>query len=329
MKKIGMSLFVLTTVAALSACGGETNETEETEENTEANSGETEPLSIYTTLYTWEYMAKEIGGEHVQVENIVPPGADLHNYEPTSQTMIDIAESDLFIYNGAGIEGFAGAINDTLEAEEVERLEVTNDMNLLSHEEDSHEEEGEEDEHGHEEEGGGDEDPHVWLDPVRTIEGAAVIKDQLVAAMPEQEETFESNFSDLEQQLNELDDSFQTMADEADKNEFIVSHAGYGYWEERYDLHQIGISGLSPSDEPSQRDIQNIVSLSEEENINHIMFEQNIPSGIAEVVQEETGTEALNLHNLEALTEEDIENEEDYFTIMNQNIENLEIALNE
>lgn len=329
MKKLGISFFLLTTVAALSACGGETNETEnteETDENTEANTEEAEPLHIYTTLYAWEYMAKEIGGEHVQVENIVPPGSDLHNYEPTSQTMIDIAESDLFIYNGAGIEGFAGAINDTLEAEDVERLEVTGGMNLLSHEEDD-DHGHEEDNHGHEEEG--DEDPHVWLDPERTIEGAGAIRDQLVASMPEQEEEFENNFSDLEQQLQDLNESFQTMANEADKNEFIVSHAGYGYWEERYDLHQIGISGLSPSDEPSQRDIQNIISLSEEENINHIMFEQNIPSGIAEVVQEETGTEALNLHNLEALTEEDIENEEDYFTIMNQNIENLEIALNE
>ncbi|WP_273717014.1 metal ABC transporter solute-binding protein, Zn/Mn family, partial [Alkalihalobacillus pseudalcaliphilus] len=208
------------------------------------------------------------------------------------------------------------------------------------HEEDEHEhhehEGHEEDEHEHHEheEGGhehhhhGDEDPHVWLDPLLSIELAENIKNAFVDVKPEQADLFESNFEQLKEELNTLHQEFEKMAKEAEKNTFIVSHAGYGYWEQRYGLHQVGITGLTGTNEPSHKQIQDIIQLVEENDINYIMFEQNIPSKISEVVQVETNTDALTLHNLEVLTQEDINNKEDYFSLMQQNIQVLEQALN-
>ncbi|WP_158234775.1 metal ABC transporter solute-binding protein, Zn/Mn family, partial [Pseudomonas sp. 2995-1] len=68
---------------------------------------EIETLKVYTTLFPLEDFTNKIGGEHVEVYNIVLVGADAHTFEPTANQIIDIASGDLFIYNGVGFEGFA------------------------------------------------------------------------------------------------------------------------------------------------------------------------------------------------------------------------------
>ncbi|MFC5713998.1 metal ABC transporter solute-binding protein, Zn/Mn family [Thalassorhabdus alkalitolerans] len=361
--------------AVLAACG-EADQTEETAEQDEGNGEETETIDVYTTLFALEDFANRIGGDAVNVTNIVPVGADAHSFEPTAQTMIDIAESDMFLYNGAGMEGFADAVEDTLQGEDVKVAKAVEGINLIDydhdhdhddehghddhgHEEDEHEHDDEhghdhhaheEDEHAHDDEHGhddhaheededhshddhghshdhGDEDPHVWLDPVLSIEMAENIKEALVEVNPEESETFENNFEELQQELETLHEEFEAMVEAADKDTFIVSHAGYGYWEQRYGLNQLGISGLSPTNEPSQKQLEEIIQYAEDHDIEYVMFEQNITPQVAEVVQDEVGAEALRLHNLEALVEEDEENEEDYFSLMRRNIENLETAL--
>ncbi|WP_252311741.1 metal ABC transporter solute-binding protein, Zn/Mn family [Sinobaca sp. H24] len=338
MKKTLLYSLITGASLAMAACGGSN------EEDSEASGDQDEALQVYTTLYAWEYVTERIGGEHVEVNNIVPAGTDVHNFEPTAQTMVDIAESDLFVYTGAGMEGFAGAINDSIENEDVTSLEVTNGMELASYEHDhshaeednhseeehAHEEEEEhsEEEHAEEEESHGDQDPHVWLDPALTKEAAETIKNELASKNPEQEAVFQENYDALSEELDSLDSDFSEMASSSEKDSFLVSHAGYGYWEERYDIHQIGISGLSPSNEPSQRQIQEIIALAEENNLNYVMVEQNIPSNTADVVQDETGAEALELHNLESLSEEEINSGEDYFSLMEKNVSNLDQALN-
>ncbi len=67
-------------------------------------------LIIYTTVYPLQDFAQKIGGEHVQVESVYPPGVDVHTYEPTAKTMQQIADADAFLYIGQGMEGFVQRI---------------------------------------------------------------------------------------------------------------------------------------------------------------------------------------------------------------------------
>ncbi|MFD2043480.1 metal ABC transporter solute-binding protein, Zn/Mn family [Ornithinibacillus salinisoli] len=173
----------------------------------------------------------------------------------------------------------------------------------------------------------GDLDPHIWLDPYRSIKLAENIKNALVELMPEAAEEFEQNYESLKTELEKLDQDFHTLVDSKSNPEMIVSHAAYGYWEDTYGIHQIPIAGLSSSDEPSQKDLIEIVNLAKEKEINYIVFEQNVSPKVAEVIQEEINAEAIQLHNLSVLTDEDIENGEDYFSLMKRNLENLDKVL--
>lgn len=75
------------------------------------------------------------------------------------------------------------------------------------------------------------------------------------------------------------------MVNESDNKTFIVSHSAYGYWEDAYGLKQIGISGLSPTDEPSQKQMVDIIDTVKKDNIEYIFFEENVTNKIAEIVK--------------------------------------------
>ncbi|MFB1083013.1 metal ABC transporter solute-binding protein, Zn/Mn family [Jeotgalibacillus sp. JSM ZJ347] len=313
-KKWLLSLSLLS-IIALAACG---NSNDENDGGSSAVSSDTDPLSIYTTVYPLQYFAERIAGDEAEVNSILPPGSDSHTYEPTSKDVMAIAEADLFIMNGAGLEGYADSIAEAIESENVTIAEATEGIELS---EGAHDH-GDGHDHDH-----GDYDPHVWLDPIRSIDMAENIKDLLTDMQPENEALFEENFESLKAELEALDQEFSTGIEAAPGNHFIVSHAAYGYWEEAYDVYQIAISGLSPTQEPSQRELQSIVETAEAYGLHHVFFEQNITTKIAEIIREEISAETLKLHNLSVLTDEDIENGEDYFSLMKHNLEQLNIAL--
>ncbi|MCT1903506.1 metal ABC transporter solute-binding protein, Zn/Mn family [Oceanobacillus sojae] len=323
-KKAIQFIFIIFIILLLAACSD--NESSGNSEDTSDDS-----LTVYTTIYPLEYFTERIGGADVNIENVIPPGADAHSFEPTSRTMVDLAESDAFIYSGAGLEEFADTVIEAIENEEVLIVNATEGVNFISGEgvyshdhggEDEHEghEENEHDEHNEVT----DSDPHVWLDPNRSITIAENIKNKLIELKPESEDVFEVNFNSLKQDLEELDSEFKKMVGQAENKTFLVSHSAYGYWEDVYGLEQIGISGLSTSDEPSQQEMVEIINLVKENNLKYIYFEPNLSNKIAETTQRETGTETLTLSNLESITEENINSAEDYFDIMKKNIDSLQ-----
>jgi zinc transport system substrate-binding protein len=358
-----ISIILLIAVSLVACNGGDTSTQSTNDKTTEKNK-----LKVYTTIFPLEDFTKKIGGDLVEVESILPPGADAHTYEPTTKMMVDIAESNGFIYSGVGLESFVEKIEESLKKENVAFINAGEGIELQTHEDEAHadeeathdeheneahadeeathdehedeahaDEEATHDEHEdeahadeeatHDEHDHGDNDPHVWLDPIHSISLAENIKNALVELHPEGEETFEENFQQLKSQLEELDKSFTDLVSKSDKKEILVSHAAYGYWENRYGIEQISVLGLSPTEEPSQKELQNIILTAKEHNINYIIFETNVSSNVTDIVQEEIGAEALTLSNLETVTDEDIKNKEDYFSIMKKNLETLEKAL--
>ncbi|AKU26140.1 High-affinity zinc uptake system binding-protein ZnuA [Geobacillus stearothermophilus] len=285
-------------------------------------------LTIYTTVYPLEDFTKKIGGDLVEVKSIYPPGAEAHTFEPTTKTIEQIAGADAFIYIGHGMEPFAEKLKETLQNEHVQFLAATNGIELLEsnheegHEEEHQDEHGEEHEHDH-----GDKDPHVWLDPIRSIAVAENIRDLLVELNPEKKEQFNQNFAALKAKLERLDGQFRSVIEKAPKKEMLVAHAAYGYWEDRYGLRQLSVSGLSPTNEPSQKELAALIDLAKRHDIRYVLFERNTPAKIAETVQREIGAKALYLHNLESVTDEDRKQGRDYFDLMEENIKTIEQAL--
>lgn len=333
MKKLILAILLLN-LFALAACGAaETDSGNSAEDNTN--------LEVYTTVYPLSYFTERIGGDHVKVKSVYSAGANEHTFEPTQQDMIAIAEADLMFYIGLGLEGFIDSAKDTLEGEDVEFKALADSITdeqleaALQHAgEESHmaqDDHAEEDEHeegnAHESHDHGSTDPHIWISPTLSQNLADSIKDSLIAQDPDNTEVYETNHAALIKELEQLDDSFSQLQERVTKDTFFVSHAAFTYLSEPYGFEQIAIAGLNSQDEPSQKELTEIVDLAREKNIEYIVFEQNVSSNLTEVVQKEVGAEALEMHNLGVLTQEDIDNEETYFTLMEKNLAVLETIL--
>lgn len=338
-------------------------------ETSSQNNPESNKLTVYTTIYPLQDFAEKIGAEYVDVNSILPPNVDAHSFEPSSKDMMKLAEADLFIYSGAGIEGFAEKAQQALEDEKVSILKAAENVEMIesdhTHEEEHHtdgehhqddaahpddehhedeashsDDEHHEDEaaHSEDEQNHGEEhkdnaqhenvDPHVWLDPILSIQLASNIKDSLIKLMPEKEEEFNKNFAQLEQELTELDNEFKEVTDNAATKHLLVAHEAYGYWANRYGINQIAVNGLSPTQEPSQRELTKLIEEAKEHELKYIAFEQNVSSRVGEMIKSEIGAEAVTLYNLESITAEDIKNNEDYFSLMRKNLKTLEKVLN-
>lgn len=335
MKKLSFLLLSAALLLGLTACNSTTTDNNATKIEKDSNK-----IDVYTTVYPLSYFAERIGGDSVNVSSIYPPGTNEHTFEPTQSDMMSLADADLFFYIGLGLEGFVENAKNTLKNENVKMVAtsdaISDDKLHASEEEDhDHEEEGHDEHEGeaHEEEGHeghnhGDIDPHVWLSPILAQDLALAVKDELVAALPEQEEVFNANYDQLISELQSLDQDFEQMASAAKTKTFFVSHASFGYIAEQYGLEQIAIAGINSQSEPSQKELTEIVDQAEMLQVSYILFEQNVSSKLSTVIQNEVGADSLQLNNLSVLTEEDINNGETYFTLMEKNIETLKQALN-
>jgi len=324
MKKVIPALTVaFASASLLAACGS----------NSDSSTSNNNQTEVYTSTFATAATAREIGGDQVSVKMIVPPGADPHSYEPTSKQLTEIAKGDLFLLTGTTLEPYSKKIQESLKGTDVRFIETSKDVTLLesdatlhAHEEEGHDDHAT-DEHAHEEEGHdhGKYDPHVWLDPINAKAMARSITIALSKEAPKDKATFEKNLEAFDQQADELDEQFKQAVADGSKKELLVTHAAYGYLAERYGFTQLPIAGISPSDEPSQKQLAALVKEARMHDLKYIAFEETVSPKVARVIQKEIGAESVTIHNLESVTK--TQQNSSYFKLMEENVQTLKQAL--
>ncbi|MEW9669586.1 metal ABC transporter substrate-binding protein [Ammoniphilus sp. 3BR4] len=337
-KRVYAIVVLLLSLMLLTACGSGSTANREDAEPANGEPAADRKIKVYTTLFVTTDFAQSIAGDKASVENIVPAGVEPHDFEPTAKDMIKLNEADLFVYNGAGFEGWVEKALQAIESKEIVVVDASKDIELIRSEDGAHEGHGP-DEHAGEEDQGHDEhadeenhdngefDPHIWLDPLKAKKQAELIKEALVQADPANETYYEDNFQALSHQVDELDSSYRDLVVNAKHKEIVVSHAAFGYLAHAYGLEQIAISGISPSNEPSQKQLKDIIETVKAHEIEYILFDSLVSGKVAEVVKQEAGAEALTLHTLENLTQEELAQGKNYFSVMKDNLEVLKKAL--
>ncbi|GAB7388574.1 metal ABC transporter substrate-binding protein [Bacillaceae bacterium] len=310
---------VLIMASILTACG-QVSETRPEADGEQAGAGTGKgggKLIVYASFYPLYDFAAKIAGERAEVNNLVPPGAEPHDFEPSPKDLAKLSEADVFLYNGSGFERWIEDVLRSLDASDMIVVNMSERVDLLSNGKTGHLHGG----HGH-------ADPHFWLDPLRAKQMAAAIKDALIQADGEGKETYEANYRKLAAELDRLHAEYAQAVKRAKRKEIIVSHAAFAYLADRYGLEQIAISGLSPSDEPTQKELREIISFAKEHQAKYILFASSLVNAkAAEAVREHIGAEALVLNPLEGLTKEDIAKGKDYFSVMRENLATLKKAL--
>lgn len=301
-------------------------------------------LKVYTSFYPMYDFAAKIGGDKIELYNLVPAGTEPHDYEPSTEDIAQLESADMLIYNGAGMEHWVETVVKSLTNKNLVVVEASHGIELMKgehhhdedmdhdedmehdHDEDMEHDHDEDMEHDHDEEHHHDHgqfDPHVWLNPHNAISEMENIKNALVTKDPANKDYYEENFMTQKKAFEELDAEFaEKLKPYAGKN-IVVAHEAFGYLCKAYNLNQMGIEGLSPDLEPDPKRMAEVVDFVKANNVKTIFFEELVSPKVAETVAKETGAATDMLNPLEGLTEEQLKNGEDYISVMKANIDSL------
>lgn len=279
--------------------------------NQKANNNK-DKLQVYTSFYIVYDFVSKIGGEKIQIYNLIPTGTEPHDWEPNVKDMMGIEEADVFFYNGAGMEGWIEKVSSSINNKDLKYVELAKEINVLSKNKDV-----------------SDLDPHIWLNPLNVKAEMKVICDNLSELDPENKNYYEENYNIQIEKLNKLDNDYRYELGKFENKNIIVSHSAYEYLCKAYGLNQIAIEGTGSDSEPSPKKMAEISDFISKNNIKYIFYEELTSPKTANIIADETNTQLLPLSSIEGLTEKQISENGDYFSVMYQNLENLKKALGE
>lgn len=289
--------------------------------------GQADGVTVLASFYPLQYVAQQIGGDLVTVDNLTPPAAEPHDLELSPAQVREIGTADLVVY----LSGFQAAVDEGIEARAPEHVvDAADTAELVEHSatEEEHEGETEEehaehaDEHDH-----GAADPHFWLDPSRLAAVGQAVADELAAVDPEHADEYADGALRLGQQLDELD---QEMADglaACQGATLVTSHTAFGYLADRYALEQVGISELDPEAEPSPARLREIGDVVEANGVTTLFSETLVSPKVTETLAADLGVRTAVLDPLEGLSEDAVAAGDDYVSVMQANLKALEEGL--
>jgi len=282
-----------------------------------------EPLRIVATIFPGYDFARQIAGENAELTLLLPPGSDIHSFDPTPQDMIAIQNADLFIYNGGESDEWVLRLLESLGEDAPETFVM---MDHVTAEVAGHDHDHDHD-HGHH---GEVLDEHVWTSPKNVMQIAAALCEKLCTLCPEKAETFVANEAAFQTELQKLDESLTELAHNSKRNLLIFGDRfPFRHLAAAYDFHyEAAFPGCSEDSEPSIKTIGHLVSIIREEEIPVVFHIEFSNRRTADILAEETGAKVLLLHSCHSVSAEDISSGVTYVSLMWQNVAALKEALN-
>jgi ABC-type Zn uptake system ZnuABC Zn-binding protein ZnuA/ABC-type Mn2+/Zn2+ transport system permease subunit len=253
-------------------------------------------VAVATTTQIGDFVG-EVGGEAVEVEQLLQPNSDPHDYEPRPSDVQAVAEADVIYASGEGLdEWIEDVVADSGSEAEIVDLGAIAPVRLSG--EDTEEHADHEEEHAGEEEHHHDSiyDPHWWHDPRNAAAAVAEIERTLAAADPSQKAKFARNAAAYEKELKALDAGIAACIDSvpASQRKLVTDHDAFNYFANRYGIEVVGavIPSQTTQAQPSAKELSELADTIEAEGVEAIFPESSLSSKVANAIAEQTGVSA-------------------------------------
>lgn len=272
-KRIVFLMSLMLTVLALAACtGGDNTANDKTEDG---------KLKVVTSFTIIEDLAREIGGDDVNIHNLVPTGTDPHEYEPLPQDMNKATDADILFYNGLNLEGGDnGWFHKMIEAVNQDNDNVCNLTNRVEPMYIT-------DDKGKDEE----INPHAFISPKVGIKMAEDMRDCFIEKDPEHKENYEERANEYLTRLKEIEAEYQQKIDDIpeENRNLVTSERAFQYLANDYGLKEGYIWAIDTEETGSSKQINSLISFIEENDVPVLFIESNVDSRPMETVSEQTG----------------------------------------
>ncbi len=290
-----------------------------------------EPLSVAATIVPLGDFCRQIGGDLVRVQVLIPPGASPHAFEPAPSVMARASQARVFVYIGAGLEPWATKLLRSRSPENLVVVEAARGIPLLGmapHHHEPHAAEAEDRDDHHPGQADTHEshlvgNPHIWLDPVLAQEICRKIAAAFIQADPGHRAQYEANLGTYLAALAELNREIEAKERTWRLRDFVDFHPSFSYFARRYKLHEVGTVEEAPGREPTPRHLQDLVTAIRRYGIKVVFAEPQLNPRVAEVIAQEAGVKVLRLDPMGGVPPYG----SDYLLLMRANLAALDAAL--
>lgn len=308
---------LLLVAALLVACGSDT-----TTAPVASSAGSTGTIKVVATTSILSDLASNVGGERVQIHTLLPAGTDPHTYTPTPTDVQAVAESQLLIENGLGLEEWLQEVIENAGGTRTTVIASEGLTPIEGSEEEHADEEATDEEHSN--------DPHMWFDVQHTIGYVERIRDGLKQVDPAGASIYDTNARTYIAQLTQLDAEIvqQTQAIPDERRKLITNHDTFGYFAQRYGFEVVGtvFAGVSTEQEPSAQQIAALVERVRTANVPAIFTENTVNPRLAEQIGNEVGVKVVTSLYTDALGEPGSDGDT-YIKMMRYNVQQIVEAL--
>ena len=261
-------------------------------------------LKVVASIFPLREFAREVAGGRAEVSLFLPPGAEIHNWQPSARQILNLGQTGLFIFMGARLEPWAEEIARQRLRSGLMVLEASRGAKLLGN------------------------DPHLWLDFDQDRAIVERIRESLIELDPEGADLYRRNASSFLEKLRQMDEKYRSALSTCGTRTLVLGgHAAFGYLAARYGLTQVSLYGLSPDSEPTPRHLLNVAGTIKDHDVRAVFFEAAVNPKLARRLAEETGAEALPLNDGTDITAEQLAAGRTFLDIMDDNLKSLKHGL--
>ncbi|MGY1847400.1 metal ABC transporter substrate-binding protein [Blastococcus sp. SYSU DS1021] len=260
-----------------------------------ANGADDARLDVVVTSYPLAYVSEEVGGPHVEVTNLVPPGGDSHRLEPAPRDVAVLGEADVVVHQSGGLQPAVDAVLEQERPEDVVDAAALADRGA---------------------------DPHFWLDPTRLADLGHRLAGEFAEADPGHADAYREGAERLTAALQEIDREYADTLAPCRGATLLASHEAFGYLADRYGLRQVGVAGLDPHVEPSPSRLRQVAEEVTGTGARTIFFEATAGDRVARTLAGDLGLATDVLHPVER-----VQAEETYPELMAANLAALRRGL--
>lgn len=281
---------------------------------------------VQSSFFVFGDVAAQVTGDTARAETLVPVGQHGHGWEPGPRIRQEIEAADVFVYGMDGFQPWADDVSRDLREDgaDVVSVAAVEGVDLLERDhDDGHDAEDDGDHEGgqnEDHEGGHDDhdgvheeddtdhhddvrdghdhgsgvDPHFWLDPLRVKTAVSNVEEALASVDEANAERYAENASAYQERLDSLHESFaSTLSDAAGAVVLVAGHDAFQYLEDAYGVKFVSLTGVSPDDRPTPRDIERAQEVVDEHDLRYVCADPLESQRAAEELVAETNAEAV------------------------------------
>ncbi|HSJ38249.1 MAG TPA: zinc ABC transporter substrate-binding protein [Planococcus sp. (in: firmicutes)] len=229
----------------------------------DAGAGDDGKLAVVATIAQIADIVENVGGEHVEVKNLMGPGTDPHIYKPVSSDIQAMERADIIFYNGHYLEGQMNEVFEKM-SEQKPAYAVAESIP--------------EDKMASDPESPEIFDPHVWFDIELWKYAVDTVTEGLIEADSENQEAYQNNAVAYKEELDELHNyALQNISEIPEESRVLVTaHDAFQYFGKSYGMDVLGLQGLSTESEYGLSDIERIIETLIERNVKAVFVESSV-----------------------------------------------------